>query len=336
MFQLKRLIRKIIYGTTSWEPFLRSLRKIKVSQKIVVLMYHEIADDKDDIEAWTVVKKSDFIKQMEYLRNSFNVISLGEGIELMETSSDTKEPSAIVTFDDGYSGNARILLPILKSMDIPTTIFISTKAVQNQEVYWYDKLINAFQSEKDIEINLNYLSLRNYRINRCRGARNWMEIQSLLTDLKKLEPSSRDKIVKDITRDLNNTSHKKAPYNITPLTIHDLYELAGCSLITIGAHSHDHEILPRLSEDEARVSIQKSRELLESWSDRRVYYFSYPNGDYSDNVIKILKENGFQCSLTTMSGLWEKGDSLFKIPRLGIGRYDSLENFKVRVSGVIR
>jgi peptidoglycan/xylan/chitin deacetylase (PgdA/CDA1 family) len=221
-------------------------------------------------------------------------------------------------------------------MNIPSTIFISTKAVQNQEVYWYDKLINAFQSEKVIEINLNHLSLRNYQINRYRGARNWIEIQRLLADLKKLEPSSRDKIVEDIKRDLNNTSHQKAPNNITPLTISDLYELADCSLITIGAHSHNHEILPRLSEDDARESIKKSKELLESWINRSVYFFSYPNGDYSDNVIKILKENGFQCSLTTMSGLWEKGDSLFKIPRLGIGRYDSLENFKVRVSGVIR
>jgi len=168
----------------------------------------------------------------------------------------------------------------------------------------------------------------------CRGPRNWMEIQRLLTDLKTLEPPSRDNIVEDIICDLN-TSHKKAPYNITPLTIHDLYELADCSLITIGAHSHDHEILPRLSGDDARESIEKSIELLESWINRRVYFFSYPNGDYSDHVIKILKENGFQCSLTTMPGSWEKGDSLFKIPRIGIGRYDSLENFKVRVSGVI-
>ena len=297
-------------------------------------MYHEIADDKDDIEAWTVVKKSNFIKQMEYLRNNFNVVSLEDGIDLMGNSSHIKGPTAVVTFDDGYPGNARILLPILKSMNIPSTIFVSTKAVQDQEIYWYDKLINAFQSEKVIEINLNHLSLECYQINRCKGARNWMEIQRLLTDLKTLDACRRGKLVEDIIRNLN-TPHKKASYNITPLTINDLHELANCSLITIGAHSHNHEILPRLSEDDARESIQKSRELLESWINRRVYFFSYPNGNYNDNVIKILKENGFQCSLTTMSGSWEKGDSVFKIPRIGIGRYDSLDDFKIRVSGII-
>jgi peptidoglycan/xylan/chitin deacetylase (PgdA/CDA1 family) len=251
----------------------------------------------------------------------------------MENSQSIEKPTAVITFDDGYAGNKNIVLPIIKSTNVPVTIFVSTGAVQDQTLYWYDRLIIALQGYKATTISLKHPSMGSYHINRSKGSRNWVEIQRLLTDLKTLEPSLREKTVKDILVDVSSTK-KVHSYAMAPLTIGDLRELAACSLITIGAHSHCHNILTQLSKDGIRNSIQKSKNLLESWINRTVSYFSYPNGDYNDTVINILKETEFTCGMTTNSKPWGTNASYFTIPRIGIGRYDSLNYFKVKVSGI--
>ena len=60
------------------------------------------------------IKKSEFIKQMEYLENAnYNVISIDDLYNL-----DFKPPknSIIITFDDGYKDNLDIVYPILKKL----------------------------------------------------------------------------------------------------------------------------------------------------------------------------------------------------------------------------
>ena len=333
ILQSRRTLKKAIHKTLSREFILNRCRRRNSLNKIVVLTYHEIANDDDEIEAWTVVKKTSFIRQMEYLSSYFEVISLEEAIFRMENSKQIIRPTAVVTFDDGYRGNRRILLPVIKSMNIPVTIFISTRAVQDQCLYWYDRLISAIQGKRVININLKHHLLGNYRINRYKGAENWREIERLLRELKGLDPPFRENVVNELIENLN-ISEKEHSYNIAPLSIAELGELASSPLITIGAHSHCHNILTQLSNNDAKESIEISKELLESWINCRVDYFSYPNGNYNDSIIGTLKEIGFKCGMTIAGGLWGRDDPLFEIPRIRIGRYDSLDFFKINVSGV--
>jgi peptidoglycan/xylan/chitin deacetylase (PgdA/CDA1 family) len=332
MSQIKQIVKNAVYQTASWEPMLRAHRNRKLRDSIIVLMYHEVAEDDHDIEAWTVVKKSDFVKQMEYIHDTFQVVSLDEAFQQIENVQAIHKPTAVITFDDGYAGNKHIVLPLAKSMKIPVTIFVSTRAVQEQNVYWYDRLIRALQGEKVINVDLEHILLSRYCINRSKGSKNWAEIERLLRDLKTLVPSSRESIVADIITDLRGSTESD-PHAMAPLTLSDLHELADCPLITIGAHSHCHNILTQLSKEEITKSIQTSKALLESWIKRPVSYFAYPNGNYNDMVVSSLKESGFKCSLTTVSRPWKRGDSYFTIPRIGIGRYDSLDYFKIKISG---
>jgi len=331
-YQSKKILKNAVYKALSWEPVLSYSRKTRLHNKCVILMYHEVADDSDEIEAWTVVRRSGFIKQMEYLSRHFNIVSLGEAIHQMANSRDMNRPMAVITFDDGYAGNKNVLLPIVESMNIPVTVFVSTKAVQEQIVYWYDRLIRALQGNKVIDINLTHLSLSEYRINRCKGAENWREIERLLRDLKTLKPDAREKAVSSTLADLQ--SSEEQTYHIAPLTINDVHQLADCPLVTIGAHSHCHNILTQLAADDIRRSVRMSKDLLETWISRKVDYFAYPNGNYDDLVCNILREEGFKCSLTTVSRPWEMGEPLFTIPRIGVGRYESFDHFKAKVSGV--
>jgi len=332
---VKKALKSIAYKVVSREPLLDLARRTTLRNKTIVLMYHEIANDHDEVDAWTVVKKSDFIRHMEYLSSHFRVVSLGEAIDRM--SRPIEEPSpptpmAVVTFDDGYKGNRSVLLPIIQSMRIPITIFIASKALHDQTLYWYDRLINKCNGNHFLVVDLTYLSLGKYRINAVRGSENWRQIERLLTDLKTLEPNTREKVVDDIIGDARFSQQHDA-YQVAPLAIRELRELSECPLITIGAHSHCHNLLTQLSDSDIESSVKTSKQVLESWSDRPVRYFAYPNGTYNNTVIRIVQASGFQCGLSTVPKPWEKRESLFTIPRLGIGRYDSFDYFKAKISG---
>ena len=281
MYQLKTFLKNTIYKLLSWEPLLNKIRERKLTNKVVVLMYHEIAEDDADIEAWTVVRKSEFLKQMEYLSKHFNIVSLGQALQLIMNPRSIQKPTVVITFDDGYAGNNRVLLPIVRTMGIPVTIFIATRAIQERTLYWYDALINALQTEKLITVDLRQHSLHSYRINECKGPQNWNEIERLLSDLKTLNPSKRATIVKNVIEGIN-ANQKKNTHILSPLTMSDLHELANCKHITIGAHSHCHNILTQLQNDDIKKSIQTSKELLESWFSSPIKYFSYPNGNFND------------------------------------------------------
>jgi peptidoglycan/xylan/chitin deacetylase (PgdA/CDA1 family) len=299
-------------------------------------MYHEVLGDREQIDAWTVVKESDFRRQMEYLSRHFKVVSLGEALRLMEDSRDIGEKIAVVTFDDGYSGNRRCVLPIIEAYGIPITIFISTASIQNQSLYWWDRLIIALQPGRvgRVAIDLEEFKLGAYRFDpSIRGERRWTVIQSLLTDLKAISPEMREKAVSSALNQLDIPEQSSSEY-LSTLSANEVKELGNSHFVTIGAHSHCHNILTQLDRDAVWESIEKSKRLLETWTDRLVSYFAYPNGDYNENVVDILRKTGFVCAMTTISRSWKAGDSMFAIPRIGVGRYDSFDLFKAKVWGI--
>jgi len=73
---------------------------------------------------------------------------------------------------------------------------------------------------------------------------------------------------------------------------------------------------------------------VESWSGKAVRHFAYPFGEFNPEVARIVRDCGFVSSQATTTGFWRREDSVFAIPRLGIGRFDSLGSFKARVSGL--
>ena len=43
-------------------------------------MYHDIGRDDDDIDIWQVVRRRDFLQQVNYLRQHYDIVSLDEAL----------------------------------------------------------------------------------------------------------------------------------------------------------------------------------------------------------------------------------------------------------------
>ncbi len=115
------------------EEKLEAWKEKKATQKVPILLYHHITTDSfSDDDSISLISPEDFRLHMTAIKTNFSPISLREYCDYVKCedgSRDIPDNAIIVTFDDGYSSNYEIAYPILKSLEIPATIFVVTDTV---------------------------------------------------------------------------------------------------------------------------------------------------------------------------------------------------------------
>ena len=89
----------------------------------------------------------------------------------------------------------------------------------------------------------------------------------------------------------------------------------------IGSHGYDHYWLGSLSKEKQQIEIEKSIKFIsEVGGDINNWSICYPYGNYNDDTIALLKENGCKLGLTTEVNIVDFNskisDAIYKLPRL--------------------
>ena len=87
-------------------------------------------------------------------------------------------------------------------------------------------------------------------------------------------------------------------------------------LITIGAHTVDHENLASDSSDRQRYEIIQGKADLEQEIGHEVRHFCYPYGSYNQTTIDIVRQAGFITATTTLPGTIQPPGSLYTLRRI--------------------
>ena len=108
--------------------------------KGAILNYHRVLpSNKIDNSLVNIsVSTDNFIRQLNYLKNNFDIISLDD--LLLHLKNKSNEFKIAITFDDGYSDNLDYAYPILEKFKAPATIYIITKFINNKVMPWWIKL----------------------------------------------------------------------------------------------------------------------------------------------------------------------------------------------------
>lgn len=101
--------------------------------RAVILCYHRIGEA--DVLTTT---PDNFQRDLEYLQKHFQCLSLPELCARLQSGA-LKQPTAVVTFDDGYRDNFTLAAPLLKAAQIPATFFVSTGFMGTEKVFDHDK-----------------------------------------------------------------------------------------------------------------------------------------------------------------------------------------------------
>lgn len=223
--------------------------------------------------------EDEFEKELDFYLKYFRPVSL----EYLYKNPRTKEKVFHLSFDDGLKECAEIVAPILLRKGIPATFFVNSAFVDNR------KLFHRYKA------SLIVSDLQKYP---CFQSEDFLQKNGLnRKNLLQAGFSQRDLL--DQAADMMNIDfhaflEKEQPY----LTTRQVKELAGQGF-SIGAHSHNHAEMWKLSEKKQLKQVKKSMKWLVENIDQKIRAFSFPFTDdgVSPGVLKKLKNKNI-CDIT--------------------------------------
>jgi peptidoglycan/xylan/chitin deacetylase (PgdA/CDA1 family) len=264
-------------------------------RRFLILCYHRVNDDRHPF--FPGIPVALFRRQMEALRRNFTVLPLEELAERARRRDLPKNGLAI-TFDDGYRDNYTNAFPVLRDLGLPATVFLTTRALDDNAPIWHDRVFDAFH--------------------RTRRTERRPPLRAVLAELRRSSPEERDTRIGQLLEDLG--IEPGVPDGWEKLTWQQVREMASQG-IAFGAHTLDHPILTFVPEEEARRQIRESKARIEVELGSKVTMFAYPNGaasDFDRTTERIVEEEGLSLAVTTVSGANDESTNPYALRRTGM------------------
>jgi len=100
----------------------------------------------------------------------------------------------------------------------------------------------------------------------------------------------------------------------------------------IESHTVNHEHLNQLSYEKQVKTLKESKEFLEKSLNKKIQYFAYPYGEFTEETLVAVKETGYKMAFTT-AGKWsDKTDGILTLDRVFISGAANLDVFIERIT----
>jgi len=240
---------------------------------LLAFLFHHVFDDEDEItrdlvDPYQPLLVSDLRRLIEhFLQHGYRFIAPADLLGELDPAGHY----VLLTFDDGYANNLRIL-PLLRELRVPATIFVSTAHVAEGRAFWWDAI---------------------YRERRRRGADGVaIEREKLALKLR-----SYPAIEAYVRAELGAAALQPIGDTDRPLTPAELRALASEPLLTLGNHTADHAILTVHDDDTVRTQIRAGQDYLAALTGAPPIIIAYPNGDYDARVLQLARAEGLRLGM---------------------------------------
>jgi peptidoglycan/xylan/chitin deacetylase (PgdA/CDA1 family) len=252
-----------------------------------VLSYHGVREANGDEESvslpWLHFAAREFEAHCRFIREACNPISLSQWRDASNGGSPLPPRPVLLTFDDGYRSVLTVAHGILSKYEIPAVAFIVTEAVERSELLWFDA-VDRTHGEKTVDA-MKHLPFDEWLV----------RTRACAAIVKCDDPNA-------------------------PLSVDEVRLLAETGLFEIGAHTMSHPMLTLADQPVQAAEIRGSKEKLESWIGTQVHAFAYPNGDFTDETVRLVREAGFSCAFTAREGFSPRSCMSFAMPRFFVMR----------------
>lgn len=270
---------KVVFRILRYSGIAWFFREFIQRNKVTLLLFHDM-------------QKQDAERNFAWLKSHYNLIGLNEYLDAVADGSPLPAKAVVITFDDGHAGNYA-LLPLIKRMQIPITVFLCSGIVGTNRHYWF---------------------------------RHSDEVTPELPLLKRLPEKERLERLKTMGFDkLQQYSDRQA------LSKEEILKMA--PWVDFQSHTCFHPILPLCDDLTAEDEIVNSKVQLENDYGFRIRSLSYPNGDYSDRDVEIAKQAGYECGVTVDAGYNDRNADLFRLKRVSVNDAKTLDELIVKASG---
>lgn len=254
------------------------LKSFNEKNSLMTFLFHGLFRSEEEISTHIVdpmqgITISHFKQFIEhFLGNGYSFISPTDILGGLK--ADKKY--GLITFDDGYYNNLNAL-PILKDYRIPAVFFVSINHVKENKCFWWDiiyreRLMQGLSKEK---IFFEQMSLKNRTNDQIEEYIHNSFGQKVFTPIS------------DIDR---------------PFTLQELKSFSLQDGIFIGNHTANHAILTNYDLSGVKDEIGNSQDDIFHITGKRPIIISYPNGNYSNDIIKIANNLGLKIGVTVEAG----------------------------------
>jgi len=294
----------------------------------LMLMYHRVIPFKDAIpgmQAGMYVEPETFDMHLRYLNKYFRVIPFHDIFKYINDTSNKycDKPKCIITFDDGWYDFYKYAYPILMEQRVPATVFLPTKYIGSEDMFWTDQLAYLIVQDRN-KYNRNKIIRKDHTSNldvmetigQLEGTID-SKIECAISIFKKYRDAD---ITVELEKYKRNFGIDPFPMERTFLKWGEVEEMKESGFINFGSHTHNHKMLTYLDNKEIMDELvqSKNRLISEKVVDTDFIPFSYPNGNYDERVIEMVREAGYHSAVTTEMGWNNRNMPLYRLNRVAI------------------
>ena len=315
----KKIIKLSVYFLLFYSGILHlvlaAYRRIKKRHLGVILFYHRFKEKNEATAPYKLHIKS-FERQMLHLKRWYNVITLDKLVENIKNGGNLSHLSVVITIDDGFKDNYDLAYPILKGLNLPATIFLTSGFINTQKAPWVD----------EIGIALAKTQLDNLYVPQLFGdqvvaiSSNEQKAETLHRIYKKLlylEHNTKVDLVDTLLSILNKKGDLRAHERIM-LNWKEIKKMSQNN-ISFGSHTLTHPTLSKMGPEDAMFEIIESKRIIEKELGACVRHFAIPNGqneDFTEALREFCKNGLFDSIATTNFGEVTKFSDPYKLPRV--------------------
>lgn len=283
--------------------------------KCTIVMYHYIRNMNEtnypNLKGRLI---KEFIGQLDYIQKKYTIISIDEYLDFLSKDGTIPKNSCVLSFDDGLKDHYLNVFPILQKRKLSACFYPITQPLVEmvvpivQKIHILLAMMGSERFSKEINLQLNILFPEIFKIyqidNTVKKERKYRWDDTLTSNLKynlAIMPSQyKTKIINNIFfRKFDNENKICSEFYMNWDEIKEMSE----NNMRFGGHTHNHPMLSHLNYEEQLKEITESKKILEKNLKMKIKTFSYPYGNFNDSTIKILKQNGFLCGITTDTGI---------------------------------
>lgn len=267
-----------------------------------------------------------FAKQMGYLVNRYQVLSLTEACALLEQNKTLDKDCVVITCDDGYADNYTKGQPVFERFKIHPTIYLTTGYIDSQDRIWHDQVDYVARNSRRTSVNLEYLGVTATLSNNTDKSDL---AYILMQKIKRMPPADRQELLGLIASELD-TAHDGPGNELLTWPEVRLLAQAGCE---IGAHTVTHSIMSSLTQAKAREELINSKAVIEKETGRPCRHFAYPDGNLKDIDARCesLVREIYRSAVTTEPGVNYPGCDLHRLRRIGVIKEMDVVYLKVKI-----
>jgi peptidoglycan/xylan/chitin deacetylase (PgdA/CDA1 family) len=289
---MKTFLKQLLSTRAGWAAT-ASLR----ARGTYVLMYHRITAPGDFFGG---VSLDNFRRQMQWLRANCTPVRPEEVLQAARLARRGKPP-VVVTFDDGYRDYHDRAYPVLRELEIPAAVFLSTDCMDRGGLLWTERLEWAVMRTTREALATPWEPQRTVVLGDQRTRRAFLA--ELKERMKDADDDSRRRWLDALLAEAGAGD----PQAVLGRQMLSWKEVRRCAAGTcFGGHTHTHPVLSRMSEDAMDREIATCRQRIAAETGRAPTTFAYPNGrasDFNERTRRSLAKHGFSLSFSTIPGV---------------------------------